>query len=49
MMDKIYFLSKRTVLALAKSIDTLNNPDLFGKLVDHNKLGDEMAEVWGCG
>ena len=48
MMDKIYVLSKRTVLALTNSIDALNNPDLFGKFVDHDKLGDEMAEVWGC-
>ena len=49
MMDKICFLSKRTVLALTNSIDALNNPDLFGKFVDHDELGDEMAEVWGCG
>jgi hypothetical protein len=48
MMDKIYFLSKRTVLALTNSIDALNNPDLFGKFVDHDELGDEMAKVWGC-
>ena len=49
MMDKIYFLSERTVLALTNSIDALNNLDHFGKFVDHDKLGDEMAEVWGCG
>ena len=49
MMDKIYFLSKRTVLVLTNSIDALNNPDLLGKFVDHDELGDEIAEVWGYG
>ena len=43
MMDKIYFLSKRTVLSLTSSIDALNNPDLFGKFVNHDELGDEMS------
>lgn len=49
MMDKIYFLSKRTVLSLTSSIDALNNPDLFGKFVDHDELGDEMCKIWGTG
>ncbi len=49
MMDKIYFPSKRTVLSLTSSIDALNNPDLFGKFVDHDELGDEMYKIWGTG
>ena len=47
MMDKIYFLSKRTVLSLTRSIDALNDPDLFGKFVDNDELGDEMSQIWG--
>jgi hypothetical protein len=43
MMDKIYFLSKRTVLAVQLMLSTIRI--FFGKFVDHNELGDEMVEV----
>ena len=46
MMDKIYFFSQRTQMALTKSVDFLNGTEVFGVFADGDvTLGDEINEV----
>ena len=48
MMDKIYFFSQRTQMALTKSVDFLNGTEVFGVFAEGDvTLGDEINEVWG--
>ncbi len=48
MMDKIYFFSRRTQMALTKSVDFLNGTEVFGVFAEGDiTLGDEINEVWG--
>ena len=48
MMDKIYFFSQRTQMALKKSVDSLNDKGVFGFLAEGDlTLADEINEVWG--
>ena len=48
MMDKIYFVSQRTQMALKKSVDSLNDKGVFGFLAEGDlTLADEINEVWG--
>ncbi len=48
MMDKIYFLSKRTESALEKSIEFLDCEEIFGEsLKGDPTLNEEFGEVWG--
>ena len=48
MMDKIYFFSQRTQMALKKSLDSLNDKGVFGFLAGGDlTLADEINEVWG--
>ena len=48
MMDKIYFFSKRTQMALTKSVDYFNEKEVFGVFEEGDEmLADEINEVWG--
>jgi hypothetical protein len=46
-MDKIFFLSHRTTLALEKSEEFLNNRKLFGSLKSDSNLTQEDNTVLG--
>jgi hypothetical protein len=48
-MDKIFFLSHRTTLALEKSEEFLNNRNLFGSLRSDSNLTQEGNIVLGEG
>ncbi len=48
-MDKIFFLSDRTTLALKKSEEFLNNRNLFGSLRSDSNLTQEGNNVLGEG
>ena len=48
MMDKIYFFSQRTQMALTKSVDLFNEKEIFGVFAEGDvTLADEINEVWG--
>ena len=48
MMDKIYFFSQRTQIALTKSVDLFNEKEIFGVFAEGDvTLADEINEVWG--
>ncbi len=48
MMDKIYFFSRRTQMALTTSVDFFNETEVFGVFAEVDvTLGDEINEVWG--
>jgi hypothetical protein len=46
-MDKIFFISHRTTLALKKLEEFLNNRNLFGSLRSDSNLTKEGNIVWG--
>jgi hypothetical protein len=46
-MDKMFFLSHRTTLALEKSEEFLNNRNLFGSLRSDSNLLKRVALFWG--
>ena len=47
-MDKTFFLSHRTTMALQNSVECLNDEKLFGPLdADDRALLDEADEVFG--
>ena len=48
LMDKIYFFSRRTQMALTKSVDFFNETEVFGVFAEGDvTLADEINEVWG--